>query len=124
MKTPLPWLSLLGLALGLTAAPSAQAQRRPSIGYAYPAGGQQATTVQIRLGGQDMDEVSAVVVSGSGVTTSIVEYLRRLNNQEIQLLNEQLKELKRTHAATAPLKPSAPAQKNPATLAFLKTEAC
>ena len=116
MKTPLPWLSLLGLALGLTAVPSAHAQRRPSIGYAYPAGGQQATTVQVRLGGQDMDDVSAVVVSGSGVTTSIVEYLRRLNNQEIQLLNEQLKELKRAPTAAAPLPPSAPTQGNSAEL--------
>jgi len=95
MKTPFPRLSLFSLALGVAAAPLAHAQRRPSIGYVYPAGGQQATTVQIRLGGQDLDDVSAVLVSGSGVTSTIVEYLRRLNNQEIQLLNEQLKELKR-----------------------------
>ena len=120
MKTLLSRFSLLGLALGLAAAPSAHAQRRPYIGYAYPAGGQQATTVQIRLGGQDLDDVSAVLVSGAGVTTSIVEYLRRLNNQEVQLLNEQLKELKRAPAAPAAPAP-APAMnaENPAEMAMM-----
>ena len=121
MKAKQLWLFLLGLALGLAAAATAQAQRRPYIGYAYPAGGQQATTVQIRLGGQDMDDVNAVLVSGSGVTTSIVEYLRRLNNQEIQLLNEQLKELKRAPAAGAPVKPIAPKEENPAEMSMAAT---
>ena len=88
MKHKLQWPALLGLAGWLALAPAAQAQRRPYIGYTYPAGGQQGTTLQIRLGGQDMDDVSAVLVTGSGVSARVVEYFRRLNNQEIQLLNE------------------------------------
>lgn len=100
MKRSLPTFALLVLSFAL--ATSAQAQRRPYIGYAYPAGGQQGTTVQIRLGGQDMDDVTAVLVSGSGVTAKVFEYRRRLNNQEVQLLNEQLKELKRSPASAAP----------------------
>ena len=71
------------------------AQPRPYIGYVYPAGGQQGTTFQIRLGGQNMDDVNAVLVTGAGVTARIVEYLYRQNNQEQALLNEQLQILKK-----------------------------
>ena len=97
----LHWLALLGAAGWLAMAPAARAQVRPYIGYAYPAGGQQGTTTQIRLGGQSMDDVSEVLVTGSGVTTKVVEYYRRLNNQELQLLQEQLRELKRATTAVA-----------------------
>lgn len=90
---------LFAMFLAFTA--SALAQTRPYIGFAYPAGGQQGTTSEIRLGGQGLDDVHAVVVSGSGVSARIVEYLRRLNNQELQLLNEQLKELKRATSSLA-----------------------
>jgi hypothetical protein len=48
-----------------------------------------------------MDDVNAVLVTGSGVSARVVEYLRRLNNQEVQLLNEQAKELKRVNPAGA-----------------------
>ena len=94
----LQWLAVLGLAVGLVT-PGARGQTRPYIGYAYPAGGQQGTTFQIRLGGQGLDDVNAVLVSGSGVSARVVEYLRRLNNQETQLLNEQLKQLKQATSA-------------------------
>jgi hypothetical protein len=87
-------LAVLGLAGLLAMAPAAQAQVRPYIGYVYPAGGQQGTTLHVRLGGQGMDGVNAVLVSGTGVSAKVVEYHRRLNNQEIGLLREQLKELK------------------------------
>ena len=92
--------ALLGLALLLVLAPAARAQR-PYIGYTYPAGGQQGTTVQIKLGGQNLDDVSEVLVTGPGVKARVVEYLRRLNNQEQQMLNEQLKELKKATSAVA-----------------------
>ncbi len=102
-------IAWLGWITALLLAPAAHAQRRPYIGFAYPAGGQQATTVQMRLGGQDLDDVNAVLVTGSGVTARIVEYDRRLGNQEVQLLNEQLKELKRKAAAPAMAPEMAPA---------------
>ena len=90
----------LGVA-ALAAVPLAWAQTRPYLGFVYPAGGQQATTVQIRLGGQAFEDVSAVLVTGTGVTATITENYRRLNNQEIQLVNEQLRELKRPPASAA-----------------------
>jgi hypothetical protein len=88
-------------------APAAYSQPRPYIGYVYPAGGQQGATFQIRLGGQNMDDVNSVLVTGPGVTTRIVEYYWRQNNQEQQLLNEQLKILKNK---TQPPKPAAGAK--------------
>jgi len=87
-------LAVLGLAGLLPIAPAAQAQVRPYIGFVYPAGGQQGTTFQVRLGGQGLDNVNEVLVSGTGVSAKVVEYYRRLG-QEITLLKEQLTELKR-----------------------------
>lgn len=107
MKLPFLRLALLGLLTAWFVTATAHAQRRPYLGYAYPAGGQVGTTFQLRLGGQDLDNLTSAVVTGSGVSVKIVEYRRRLNNQEFQLLNEQLKDLKRApsapdHAMMAP----------------------
>ncbi len=89
------WWALLGVGSVLALTTPATAQTRPYIGFVYPAGGQQGTTFQIRLGGQNMDEVYAVTISGKGVSAKIVEYNRRLNNQEQALIAEQLRDLKR-----------------------------
>ena len=108
---------LLGGIASLTLSLAAHAQRRPYIGYVYPAGGQQATTFQVRLGGQDLDALHSVLVTGPGVTARVVDYYRRLGNQEVQLLNEQLKELKRapdTAPAMAPVMAPAMTNENPA----------
>lgn len=92
----------LGAALVLTTA--GLAQPRPHIGYTYPAGGQVGTTFQIKLGGQGLDDLSAATITGSGVTARLVEYQRRLNNQELQLMNEQLRLLRRANPARAAAK--------------------
>ena len=107
----------LGWLVFFAIAPLAHAQKRPYIGYVYPAGGQQSATIQIRLGGQDLDDVNSVLVTGTGVTAKVVEYFRRLNNQEVQLLNEQLKELKNSP-------PAAPAMaaENPAMMQAMTPE--
>ena len=50
-KTP----RVLGLVAWLaTASAACGAGPRPYIGYVYPAGGQQGTTFQVRLGGQGL----------------------------------------------------------------------
>jgi hypothetical protein len=86
----LPLAAVLLVAL----ASSALAQQQPYIGYVYPAGGQAGSTFQIRVGGQSLEDVSGVIVTGSGVTARIAEFYRRLNGQEMQLINEQLRELR------------------------------
>ena len=87
-------LAVLGLVALAAAAPAAHAQRTAYIGYVYPAGGQQGTTFQIRLGGQNLDGVDAVLVSGTGVQAKVTEYFRKLGNQEMTLMREQLAELR------------------------------
>src|SRR5262245_66542672 len=85
----------------LALATAAQAQTRPYIGYAYPAGGRQGATFQIKIGGQGLDNVSDLLVTGPGVKARVVEHYRRLNPQEMQLLNEQLRALKKTTSSVA-----------------------
>lgn len=76
----------------LTTAGVAFAQRQ-YIGYVYPAGGQQGTTFPIRLGGQGLAYPEGLIVTGDGVSVRLVDYLRVLSNQELDLLRQQLKEL-------------------------------
>ena len=64
------------------------------IGFVYPAGGQQGTTFRITLGGQSLEGVNRALVSGTGVHARVVEYNKQMNPQEMQLLQEQLRELK------------------------------
>lgn len=92
----LQWILVVTcLAAWFTMVPKAHAQPRPYIGFVYPAGGQQGTTFQIRLGGQALDEVDGVLVTGSGVQAKVSENYRRLNNEEMRLLNEQLRALRK-----------------------------
>jgi hypothetical protein len=107
MRLRLHWSAFLALGLALLARPAAQAQRRPYIGYVYPAGGQICTTFEVRCGGQDLDEVTQVLITGKGVSARVVENFRRLNNQEVQLLREQLGELKRGRSGAKGAKPPA-----------------
>ncbi|MCR4415239.1 MAG: hypothetical protein NUV77_22685, partial [Thermoguttaceae bacterium] len=84
----------VGLAIVLAAASSATAQSQ-YIGYVYPAGGQQGTTFPIRLGGQGLIHASDLVVTGEGVSVRLVDYYRPMNNQELDLLRQQLNELRK-----------------------------
>ncbi len=88
------WLSILGLAGLLVMAPEAQAQPAPYIGLVYPAGGQRGTTFQVRLCGQRLDGTHDAIVTGEGVSAKLVEFRRRLSNQELSLMREQLRELR------------------------------
>jgi hypothetical protein len=82
---------------------SSFAQQPPYIGFVYPAGGRQGTTFQVRLGGQALDELDSVRVTGPGVTARLTEYRWRLNFQEMRLLNEQLRILRREGISGAAL---------------------
>jgi hypothetical protein len=74
-------------------APLATAQSY--IGYVYPAGGKQGETFQVKLGGQRLTGVNKVMVSGKGVSAKLVKFERRISNQDVRLLREQLMELRR-----------------------------
>ncbi len=82
--------ALVAMAAALAMAAAANAQVRPYLGYVYPAGGQQGTTFRIKLGGQNLDGVNEVIVTGKGVSGKVVAYLRKLGTQDVTLLREQL----------------------------------
>lgn len=52
----------------------AQAQNTPHIGYVFPAGGEQGETFQVTVGGQFLDGVTNVFVSGNGVRAEVVDF--------------------------------------------------
>lgn len=91
----LRWLPIWGLAGVLAGASLACGQTKPYIGFAYPAGGQQGTTFRVKLGGQGLDGVDQVLVTGAGVSAKVAEYYRKIGPQDTSLLREQLNELKR-----------------------------
>jgi len=95
---------VLALAGVLTTAAVAEAQVRPYIGFVYPAGGRQGTTFLVKLGGQNMDDLSGAVVTGPGVTAKVVEHRKALGPQDIQLLNEQLRDLRKANPRLSAVK--------------------
>ncbi|HPW75789.1 MAG TPA: hypothetical protein PLJ32_07405 [Kiritimatiellia bacterium] len=70
------------------------AQQPAYIGFVFPAGGRQGTVFRCTLGGQALDGVNGVIFTGSGVTGRVIEYNRHMNSQEVQLLREQLDEIR------------------------------
>ncbi|MCX7424372.1 MAG: hypothetical protein NTW96_01840, partial [Planctomycetia bacterium] len=89
------WFPVCGLVGLLAMASSARGQATPYIGFVYPAGGQQGTTFQVKLGGQRLAGADGAVVSGEGVSAKLTQFDRKLGNQEMTLLREQLRELRR-----------------------------
>jgi hypothetical protein len=79
----------------LLPAPGALAQRNPHIGYIYPAGGRQDTTLQITVGGQYLDGVSRAYVSGDGVGATVVEHVKPLTPKQANELRGKLRELQK-----------------------------
>ena len=83
------WQMMVGLAALLVASES-QAQRSledPHIGYVYPAGGQLGTTVDAVIGGQYLNGVSEIYISGGGVRATIVKYFRHITQGQYAGLN-------------------------------------
>lgn len=106
----LAWLPFVTLVTWLALTLSAHGQARPYIGFVYPAGGQQGTTFQVKIGGQGLEDVNNVFVTGTGVRARVLEYKRRLSPQDMTLLREQLGELRKTAKKSA-----APPGKNDST---------
>ena len=62
-------------ALALTATAWGQVRQRPAhVGYAYPAGGRQGTTVEVVVGGQYLRGANQALVSGQGVHADVVQF--------------------------------------------------
>lgn len=99
--TKVSWLALALLSGWLAMPVPVWAQARPYVAYVYPAGGQQGTTFSLKVAGQNLNGISDVIVSGTGVTAKFVESFFPLANNTERLLNRQLAELKQAQAKAA-----------------------
>ena len=73
MKTS--WISALAVMLATVPVVRAQQQQlNPHIGYVYPAGGRQGTTFEVVIGGQNVNTVTNVFVSGTGIQAIVTEH--------------------------------------------------
>jgi len=89
----LPVFFLIGL-LGSASAQPQPGQLQPHLGYLYPAGGQQGTTVRITAGGQFLRGVTDVYVTGADVNASVVKYyrpVRNINKEQREELIERMR---------------------------------
>lgn len=93
----------LTLCLGLAPALGAQ-QNPPHIGYVYPAGCRQGSTVEVLVGGQYLANAQGAYASGGGVDVSIADYSRPLAPREVAQLRERLEELQKKPRDAAVLK--------------------
>ena len=66
----------------------------PYIGYLYPAGGQQGSTIRILAAGQYLKGVDSVYVSGEGISAKVVEYMRPLNREQQRELGRRLADIR------------------------------
>ena len=75
---PSGWCAALCVvALLLVSAPAGgQQPNSPHTGFAYPAGGRQGTTVQVRVGGRYLEGVSDVVFSTRGLRLGMLMIVR------------------------------------------------
>ena len=89
----------VGVALAVALAPAtATAQTAPTnphLGYVYPAGGRQGTTVQVQVGGRYLDGAGTVLVSGRGVQGRFIGVDKPLNPRQLTDMREKAQELQK-----------------------------
>jgi hypothetical protein len=68
-------------------------QPTPHIGYVYPAGGRQGTTFQVTVGGQFLNGISNVFISGAGAEATVVDFSKPMNQGEFNRLRDRWREL-------------------------------
>ena len=93
--TTIALLTVFAAAPGLARAQPAA----PNLGFVYPAGGQQGTTFTVSVGGQNLNDTSAAILSGSGAQIRVVGFERPLTQRELNDLREELQRLQEKRAA-------------------------
>ncbi|MBN2491705.1 MAG: hypothetical protein JXQ29_12735 [Planctomycetes bacterium] len=105
---------LVGMALSAVTATAAGqgGAREPHIGYLYPAGAARGTVVHVTAGGQFLRGARGVLVSGEGVSATVVRYYRPIFNldaEERELLRQRLRGAFEKRLAELPAERRAPA---------------
>lgn len=98
-----PRLTACGLISVLASISVAEAQQRPRIGYVFPAGGRQGTTLLVTVGGQFLGswkgdyqiDVLQAHFSGGGVRATVRRDIRPLTSKEAQVLQDKLDQLRK-----------------------------
>jgi len=96
--------ALAGVLLALLP-PAVRAQNQaqadpPHLGYIYPAGARQGTTVRVCIGGQRLRGAEAVHVSpAAGITAKFVDYERPLTVDEANQARDEARELEKRRRA-------------------------
>ncbi len=90
---------ILVLSIALLSIGFAQPNKRvPHIGYIYPAGGKQGTTVKVMAGGQYLRNTEKVFITGKGIEGKVIEFvkpLRKIEPEERRTLKKEMIELTR-----------------------------
>jgi hypothetical protein len=73
----------------------AQQQFTPRIGYVYPAGGAAGSAFEVTVGGQHLDGINSVMISGAGIQATVLEVHKALTKQQAKDLAERLKQLQK-----------------------------
>ncbi len=80
----------IGLLLTATAA---FAQQGPHLAYVYPAGGKVGTTFQVTVGGQFLLTASNAFVTGQGITATVLDHNRPMQQKEFNDLRDRFRML-------------------------------
>jgi hypothetical protein len=80
-------------------------QNVPQIGYLYPAGARQGTTVYVTAGGQLLRGAKKVYISGDGIEAMVVDFIRspaNLNKEQREFFTNKLKQVRNRRIAELP----------------------
>ena len=79
----------------LLAAPALMAQNAPHLAYVLPAGAQKGVTIQVKAGGQFLQAVNRVFVSGGGVQATVTDVARPTTPMQAMQLRDRMQELQK-----------------------------
>ncbi|MBT3379217.1 MAG: hypothetical protein HN742_36990 [Lentisphaerae bacterium] len=78
--------AVLALAGGLAGA-------APHIGYVYPGGGQQGTTFEVTIGGQDLRSAKTALFTGRGIKAKVLRYAAPLSESRFRAATRKMSEM-------------------------------
>lgn len=70
----------------------AQQPKDPDLAYVYPAGGKKGTGVDVTIGGQHLDGITAAEVSGTGVQATVAAYMKPLPQKRFNEFRDTIAE--------------------------------
>ena len=81
------------LAVVLVAVPCVRAQKNPHIGYIFPAGAQQGTSLEITVGGEDLIGTKEALISGSGINARVIGHAAPFSAQQLSMVDRKMQEI-------------------------------